>query len=216
MDKPRRVRPASPARRVPRHHPHEGQPADVPATPPPGPPEGKPSNLEALALYERGVEALQRRDFWTAADRFREVLDRYPEERDLHERVRLYLKLCERQAAPRDAVPTTPEERIFAATLALNAGSADRALEHLRRVDEEAPENDHGQYMLAVVYAHRGDTHAALAHLTRAIELNPENRALARQDPDLEAIRSDEGFRAVLDTASPSAGRRRVRPRPLR
>jgi hypothetical protein len=45
----------------------------------------------------------------------------------------------------------------------------------------------------------------------RSIELNPENRGLARQDPDLEPLRHDEGLRQILDTAfaSPRSERRR-------
>ena len=55
-----------------------------------------------------------------------------PRRRELHERVRLYLNVCDRHMTPRAASPSTPEERVFAATLAVNAGNYDEALEHLR------------------------------------------------------------------------------------
>jgi hypothetical protein len=51
-----------------------------------------------------------------------------------------------------------------------------------------------------------------LDHLRQAIALNPENRSLARQDPDLDALRDHESFRAILQTPSDN-GRRRSRPR---
>ena len=72
--------------------------------------------------------------------------------------------------------------------------------------------------MLAVAHAQRGEHAEAIAHLERAIALNPENRALARRDPDLEALRQDESFRATLDAApSATAPSRLDRPRrPLR
>jgi hypothetical protein len=47
----------------------------------------------------------------------------------------------------------------------------------------------------------------AVDHLKQAIALNPENRNLARQDPDLESVREHPGFREALDT--PSAPNRR-------
>ena len=53
--------------------------------------------------------------------------------------------------------------------------------------------------MLAVAHAQRGEHAEAIAHLERAIALNPENRALARRDPDLEPLRDDEAFRAALE-----------------
>ena len=55
-----------------------------------------------------------------------------------------------------------------------------------------------------------GRSAEAIAHLERAIALNPENRALARQDPDLEPLREDEAFRSALEaSALPRSDRRR-------
>ena len=183
----------------------------VPAAPP-SPPPKKPAYYEAIALYESGVRGLQRHDYEAAANAFRSVLERYPEERELHERARLYLRVCERETARRPAVPQTPQERVYAATVALNSGDHSRAMEHLRRALEEAPENDHAHYIMAVALAMRAQVDEALDHLRQAISLNPENRALARQDPDLENIREQEGFREVLDNAT-ATSRRRPRPR---
>ena len=56
-------------------------------------PSGRPTTttyLEAVALYERGLEAVQRHDFAGATGLFESVLRQYPEEKELHERVRLY------------------------------------------------------------------------------------------------------------------------------
>ena len=125
--------------------------------------------------------------------------------RELHERVRLYLNICQRQAAPREPVPQTVDERLYASTLAINGGRYDEAISHLRLVRDEDPDNDHALYMLAVAHAQRGEHAEAIAHLERSIAFNPENRALARRDPDLEPLREDESFRATLD-AAPSWG----------
>lgn len=161
-------------------------------------------------MYERGLEALQRHDYRGATDLLESVLRQYPEERELHERVRLYLNICQRQATPRAAAPQTIDERLYAATLAINGGQYDQAIGHLRLVRDEDPDNDHALYMLAVAHAQRDEHAEAVAHLERAIALNPENRALARTDPDLEPLRDDEAFRAALEAPpSPRADRRR-------
>src|SRR4029077_3296077 len=120
------------------------------------------------------------------------------EEKELHERVRLYLNVCERHAVPQ-TVPQTIEERLYASTLALNGGRYDEAISQLRLVRDEDPDNDHALYMLAVAHAQRGEHTEAIAHLERSIALNPENRGLARQDTDLEPLRDDEAFRAAVD-----------------
>ena len=153
-------------------------------------------------MYERGLEALQRHDYRQASAILESVLRQYPEEKELHERVRLYLNVCQRQATPRGPAPQTIDERLYAATLAINGGQYDQAIAHLRLVRDEDPDNDHALYMLAVAHAQRDEHAEAVAHLERAIALNPENRALARNDPDLEPLHDDESFRATIDAPS--------------
>jgi tetratricopeptide (TPR) repeat protein len=161
----------------------------------------RPTYVEAVAIYEKGIEALQRHDYNHALELLQSVLRQYPEEKELHERVRLYLNICERHATPREAAPQSIEERLYASTLAINGGRYDEAISHLRLVRDEDPDNDHALYMLAVAHAQRGEHAEAVAHLERAIALNPENRAIARRDPDLEALRDDDAFRGAIDSA---------------
>lgn len=183
----------------------ERSPQPAPLAPPPP----RPGHLEAVALYEEGVAALQAHEYSRASSLLRSVLSRFPEERELHERVRLYLNVCERHMAPRAASPSTPEERVFAATLAVNAGNYDEALEHLRTASSEAPEHDHALYMLASVLALRDQVDEAVPLLLRAIELNPDNRSLARHDPDLEVLRQFDNVRLALEATVPAKTDRR-------
>src|SRR5207245_10862482 len=104
---------------------------------------------------EQGLELLQRHDYGAAADRLESVLRLYPDEKELHERVRLYLNVC-RKHSNNQAVPQTIEERLYASTLALNGGRYDEAISHLRLVRDEDPDNDHALYMLAVAHAPAG------------------------------------------------------------
>jgi tetratricopeptide (TPR) repeat protein len=196
------------------------QPKPVAASPAPERPpvpEKKSSYLEAVGVYERGVEALQRRDYASAAERFREVLQRYPEERELHERARLYLRVCERELQHAAPQPQTAEERIFAATLALNANANEEARGHLIRALADDPDNGNAHYMLAAVCARQGDHVEAIAHLRQAAELDPEVRALARRDADFDSLHDDEQFRQIVERPPvPGAVRRRPRHRSAR
>lgn len=182
-----------------------------------GRPARRSTYVEAVALYEQGVHALQQHEYGKAEALLASVLDRYPEEKELHERVRLYLNVCQRQVRPKEPTPQTVDERLYAATLSINGGRYDDAISHLRLVRDEDPDNDHALYMLAVAHAQRGEHVEALAHLERSIALNPENRALARRDPDLDTLREDESFQATLDTpARQVSARRPQRPKSLR
>ena len=196
--KSRRARPAARVAKPPR-----------PSTPPaPELPAKSVARLEAVALYERGLAALGRHDFAGAAARMNEVLARFPGERELHERVRLYLRVCARELQPKAAAPRSLEEQVYAATIALNAGNDDEALRLLKAAGRD--ETGQVAYMLAAVHARRGARADALTELRRAAEQDPENRALARRDMDFESLHEDEEF--VQVTAPISAGGRR-RPR---
>jgi outer membrane protein assembly factor BamD (BamD/ComL family) len=197
------------------------QPAGAVPPPPrqaPSAPVRRSTYVEAVALYEQGLERLQQHDYAGAADRLEAVLKQFPEEKELHERVKLYLNVCRKQASAVEASPRTIEERLYASTIARNGGRYDEAISHLRLVRDEDPDNDHALYMLAVAHAQRGELAEAVAHVERAIAMNPENRALARTDPDLDPLRDDESFRMALEApAVPRMERRRpVRPRSAR
>jgi tetratricopeptide (TPR) repeat protein len=190
--------------------PRESPPPETPSAPPP---VRKPAFYEALAIYESGVRALQRHDFAAGAGNFRDVIQRYPGERELVERARLYLQVCERETARQPSrPPQTTAESVYAATVALNAGDAAAAIDHLSKALERAPDSDDAHYIMSVALLERGDIDRALNHLRQAIALNPDNRSTALQDPDLSALRDLDAFREVLGSAI-SLNRRRVRAR---
>jgi tetratricopeptide (TPR) repeat protein len=193
--KQRRVKPRPVKASQPSHVVSQRPPATVapqrstPQLSSPRPAVVRKGYADALALYEQGVAALQAHEYSRASTSLRSVISGYPEEKELHDRARLYLNICERQVESRAATPKSPEERIFAATVAFNAGNYDDALTHLRAATKEAPDHDHALYMMAAVLALRDEPQEAVPALLRAIELNPENRAMARHDPDLESLR---------------------------
>lgn len=202
-------KPAARATKPPRR---AATPAAPPApAPAPAPAPRKPGFYEAVAIYERGVQALQRHDYSAAADFFRTVLEKYPGEQELLERARLYLRVCERETARQPAAPRTTAERVYAATVALNSGDHTGALDHLQRALAEDPESDHAHYTMAAALGMRGRHDEALGHLRQAIALNPDNRSLAREDPDLEALRAHAEFGTALATPAASGRRRPAR-----
>ncbi len=174
--------------------------AHVVASPGPSGPVRRVNYADAVGLYEKGLAALQRHDYNRALELFETVLTSFPDERELHERVRLYLNVCRRHATPTPAAPQTVKERLYASTLALNGGRYDEAISHLRLVRDEDPDNDHALYMLAVAHAQRGEHAESIAHLERAIALNPENRSLARRDADLDPLHDDDAFHHALNS----------------
>jgi hypothetical protein len=102
---------------------------------------GLPST-EAVSVFQAGIEALQGRRYTDAAEAFNALVTRFPAERALLDRARVYLDVCERELRRRPAQPMTSEERLTAATAALNDGDEARAERLVQGVLIEQPEQD--------------------------------------------------------------------------
>jgi len=179
----------------------------------PAPPPRRSTYADAVLLYERGLQALQAKRYKDAADTLKRVIAEFPEEIELHERAQLYIRVCERQLAPPDATPKTPEEQVYAATLALNAGNTDRAVALASAALQKDAANDAAQYLLGMALVIRGDDRGALPHLARALELNPDIRDAILKEPELQALRETEELRALLAAAA-TAPRKEKRAQP--
>src|SRR6185436_7189430 len=113
-------------------------------------------NPRAIELFRTAMEALQGHAYRPARELFQALLDRFPAERALTERTRVYLDLCERELRRRPADPRTMEERLTAATAALNSGSDMMAERLARSALAEEARQDLALYILAVIEARRG------------------------------------------------------------
>jgi len=182
------------------------RPAATPTPPPP--PSTVPPAAEALLLFQRGMEVMQRHGYTDAARAFQGVIMGFPGERALVERAKVYLALCEREANRRPAAPRTIEERLTNATAALNNGDDAQAEELARSVLGDDPRHDLALYLLAAVLARRNDVDEALALLTKVLAITPEASAQARADEDFDNLRDSEAFWKLTEPPAPAGPRR--------
>jgi hypothetical protein len=168
------------------------------------PPAGVPTMAgapapEAIGVFGRAMTAFQRRDYRAALTQFDQLRDRYPAEGALLDRACVYAARCRRELAPpADAIAQPIDQRLTAATAALNNGDDGSAARLVTSVLDDAPEHDHAHYLLAVVHARRGAVPEAVAALRHAIGTSPEVRLQARCDSDFEPLRGDEGFEGLV------------------
>jgi tetratricopeptide (TPR) repeat protein len=162
-------------------------------------------------MFQEGMEALQQHRYKPAAERFRALVEGHPTERALLDRARVYLELCTRELGRRAPEPRTVEERLTAATAALNNGLHDRAESLARGVLAEHPRQDLALYLLAVIEVRRGAFDKALSYLGQAIAISPEARAQARHEADFDPLHDLDAFHELTDLprrAAPGGHRR--------
>jgi tetratricopeptide (TPR) repeat protein len=174
-------------------------------------PPAQAPDAQGVALFQQAMEALQRKRYGLAADRFRSLLKQFPAERALRDRTRVYLDLAERELNRQPANPRTLEERVTAATAALNNEQYADAERLVRSVLAEDARHDLALYLMAAIEARRDEVEAALSYLGRAIAISPEVRAQARHDADFERLRNSEAFQTLVDPPSAPSGSRKLR-----
>jgi tetratricopeptide (TPR) repeat protein len=186
-------------------------------TPPPPPPLAtpKPPAADAVSAFERGMAELQRHNYAGAKTTFQGLLDNFPSEGFLTDRARVYLQLADRELQRRPASSGSVEERLTAATAALNNNDDAEA----GRLAESAFKDDRSQdlavYLMAIVAARQGRTDDALAHIKMAIEINPESRVQARQDEEFDILLELDEFHTLTE-APPTPAPAQLPKKPIR
>jgi tetratricopeptide (TPR) repeat protein len=84
-------------------------------------------------------------------------------------------------------------------------GDDRQAEEWARRAVQTDPSHPLLLYNIACFHATAGRPGLALDHLERAMELGMRNKDWLMTDPDLESIRSDPRFQALLTDKTPPA-----------
>ena len=146
--------------------------------------------------YEKGTAALQKKKFEEAEKHFRVLLEGFGDEKELADRARLYIAVCQRRTKPAARPAAEGEDAYYAALVEKNRRNFESAIEHLKRSSRK---NGDGRvpYLLACCYAQLNVVESALEALESAIAEDEGSRALARRDPDFEPLRESPGFQKL-------------------
>jgi tetratricopeptide (TPR) repeat protein len=158
---------------------------------------------QAVEAFEKAVKALGKRDYEKARDLFDQLIQGFPDERDLLDRAHSYREVCRKALDTRPGAKPKGFDALLAhAVLTHNRGEFDEALKLLEQALGLEPTSDDALYCLAASAAQAGHTDRALEALGKAIEIEPGNRAQARSDSDFDALRESEAFIDLVYTQS--------------
>ena len=160
---------------------------------------GSEASSADIEGYSKALELLYAKD-WAAA---REILERLASESDnrqLADRARQGLGICEREIAS-GSDPTDP---YLIVVFEKNRGNLDTALELCTAQGQEA-EDERYAYLLASLHSLAGEPEKALEHLETAIRLEPKNRIHAYHDPDFAELRGQDDSSQLIAAADSEA-----------
>ena len=168
-------------------------------------PKVNPVRAASLKQYEAAVRLLHAHEYEKAKIAFDKVIAAFgDDDKEVAERSKIHLRLCEQKIARKPAAPRTPDEHYDLAIALMNEGKYEETLDHLNKALKSNPKCDYVIYALAITHCRTGNFDRALANLQTAIGLKPENRFLAQRDSDFEVLKQDNRFVSLVFPDQPS------------
>ncbi len=148
------------------------------------------------AQFDKAVQLFQSRKFGRARALLEKVVD--GPNVGLNHRAGVYLRICEEQSARARPRLQTVEEHYNYAVQLINDSRLKEAETYLNRALRMDRNAAHALYALSVLKVLTGDMKGAFDALRRSIRIDPQNRILARKDPDLAAVAQQQPFKGLL------------------
>jgi tetratricopeptide (TPR) repeat protein len=159
----------------------------------------------ALALLEKGIEHIFKKEYKKARGELRTLLETYPGEMDILARARSYMQICDREEALQKKPAITADQLYALGVLEHNKANYDKAVSYFLQSIESHPDADYIYYSVAASLAMKGELKESLNHLRKAVELNEESRIYAKNDPDFSSLQTQKEFLELVGLSqSPS------------
>jgi tetratricopeptide (TPR) repeat protein len=149
-----------------------------------------------MAGFEAAMKQFHARNFKAARELFEQAAQ--GPERDIAQRAKLHISMCDRRLQQDVVTLGSAEEYYTYGVAMLNARKFAEARTSLEKAVSLDPSADHMYYALAGAQALTGDLNGAHESLKRSIEMEPRNRIAARQDADFAPLANQPPFDALL------------------
>ncbi|MDR0310929.1 MAG: tetratricopeptide repeat protein [Acidobacteriota bacterium] len=164
------------------------------------------TTASALTQFEKGIEAIHRKDFKKAIAELQSLIEKYPNEAEIAVRARSYLDICRRGEARQKKSPITHDQSYAMGVLEHNRNNYDKAIACFQQSLERHPRADYIYYSIAAAMALKGDVSKAIENLRQAMKLNDDSRVHAKNDPDFAALESNKEFQELIGISVPRYG----------
>ena len=156
---------------------------------------------KALSAYGQAVKAFRRGDCKKAIEYFDAIIEKYPTEREIVDRVRLYMKICEDKAKKDTIALKDFEDYYEMGVYKLNKGEYEEALKLFQKALEKNSDEGKILYLIGKTHYFMGDADKFLDNLKSAIHVDKTFKVFAQNDLDIENIKDDKKFKMITKLA---------------
>ncbi len=165
---------------------------------PPTKPRLSEQYLKIIKEFDKAIHELNRGAFDDAKTKFKEIVNKYPEEKELRERAAMYIRICEKSAGKHQQRLKDPDEFFNRGVFYMNNEEYDEAIKYFEKALSFDAKSDKVLYEMAATHALKGNREESLNFLKTAIKLKPQNRIRAKMDTDFDSLRTDAEFNSLI------------------
>jgi len=154
---------------------------------------------KALTAYGEAMKEFRKGKFAKASELLRAFIEKYPSERELVDRGRIYLEISsEQEKEKKEAVQLKTFDDYYQYSIyKINKGDYEEALKLLEKALKMNPEEGKTYYLMAQALCLMGQTEASLENLKKAIQLDKFFRILAQNEVDFQPLWEDKKFKLI-------------------
>lgn len=149
---------------------------------------------KALTAYGQVMKTFHKGDFAKAAVSLTAFMKKFPDERELMDRARIYHSICNNHLNPVKIEHKSFKEHYLWGLVYLNRKDFEQADKLLKIALGQDSKSGKVLYTLAIVSHLMGKDDDGLDYLERAVDLNAEFAVLARNEVDFEELQKDQRF----------------------
>lgn len=156
---------------------------------------------KALAAYSQAVKAFKKGDCGKAKEYFEALLEKHATEKELVDRAKIYLDICENRQKKETIPLKTFDDYFLYAVYKLNQEDFDETLKLLEKARAKEPKEGKVVYLMALAYCQKGEIDNCLESLKEAIHMDKFFGILARNELKLEPLWEDKKFKVITKMA---------------
>ena len=158
---------------------------------------------KALTAYGEAMKSFHQGKNDRAEEHLLAFLEKFPQERELADRARLYLKICqERIGKSRERMMLkTEEDYFYYSVYKMNQGDYEGAAKLMEKARDLAPKDGRTLYLSSVLACIMGQTEDCLEYLKKAVHADKLYAILAQNEADFEPLWEDKKFKVIVKLA---------------
>ena len=150
-----------------------------------------------LDAYGQAIKAFRKGDCARAKELFKAFLEKPNTEKELIDRVQIYLALCENREKKETISLKTFEDYYEYAVYKHNQGEHEQAIKLLEKAKTKKPKEGKVPYLMALTYNLMGESEKCLESLKEAVRKDKIFGILAQNESGFEPLWKDKKFKII-------------------